>query len=230
MSRGGGRQLAFDLALRPAMGRDDFLVGPSNEAAVGLIDRWPDWPARGLVLIGPPGSGKSHLAQVWAGVAGAKPYRPADDLSRLAPGFARLVEDMPGALDDTALFHLLNLARETQGHVLITARGYPADWPVALPDLASRLKALPAIALGPPDDALLRGVLVKLFADRQLAIDEPAIAYLLARVPRSLEAARRLAAEIDRQALEEKANVTRPFVARVLDRLAEPGLFGTDEE
>ena len=149
---------------------------------------------------------------------------PPDEL--LATG-ALAIDDAPGgALDERALFHLINLARQSGGHILIATTQDPASWPVKLPDLASRLKAVPVARLSVPDDALLRGVLVKLFADRQLAIEEQILSYLLVRMPRSLETARQLVAGIDQAALEAKAPVTRSLVARVLSGITEPGLFG----
>jgi chromosomal replication initiation ATPase DnaA len=212
------RQLAFDLALRPALGREDFLVAPSNAKAVALIDAWPKWPGSTLLVLGQPGSGKTHLAEVWRALSGAARIEGRDlDETQvpvlLASGGAA-VEDIPESdAGERALFHLLNLAREQKGHALITSRDPPQ---VRLPDLQSRLKAAPVVHLGLPDDELLRGVLVKLFADRQIAVDESVIAYLVLRMPRSLEAAREFVAEVDRRALEEKADVTRAFVAKVL--------------
>ena len=128
-------------------------------------------------------------------------------------------------MDERALFHLLNLTRQTGGHVLIASETDPAQWKVQLPDLASRLKALAVARLDPPDDALLRGVLVKHFADRQVAVEEPVISYLMLRMPRSLDAARAIVAELDALALAEKSAVTRTLAARVLQQMTEPGLF-----
>lgn len=227
---GRARQLVLDLPLRTAKGRDDFLVTPANAAAVAMIDRHPEWPGPVLALVGEPGSGKSHLLEVWCAATGARAVA-AGAIGVMAPdallesgGLA--IDDAPGeALDERALFHLVNLARQSGGHILIASTSDPASWPVALPDLASRLKALPVARLAPPDDALLRGVLVKLFADRQLTIDESILSYMLVRMPRALDAARQLVADIDREALEARAAVTRPLVARVLARLSEPGLF-----
>ena len=146
----------------------------------------------------------------------------------LAKG-ALVVEDAPGlGLDERALFHLLNLAREQGAYLLLTSRESPTGWKLTLPDLTSRLKAIPAAALGPPDDDLLRSVLVKLFADRQIAVDEAVVSYLVARIPRALGAADSLVAEIDRRALEEKAEVTRMFVGRVLAGLEELRLSGDE--
>ena len=227
------RQLVLDLPLRTALGRDDFLVTPSNAAAVAMIDRYPDWPHHGVVLVGGAGAGKSHLLEVWRQASGARLVsaaqlgsEPPDQL--LANG-ALAVDDAPGAaLDERALFHLLNLARQSGGHLLIAAETDAAQWPVQLPDLASRLRALPVARLDPPDDALLRGVLVKHFADRQLTVEEPVISYLMLRMPRSLDAARAVVAELDALALAEKSAVTRALAGRVLQAMTEPGLFPED--
>lgn len=231
---GEGRQLAFDLPHRPATGRDDFLVTPSNAKAVALIDLWPNWPSNTLILLGPPGSGKSHLAAVWHEMTGARMARPsdirADAVPRLLERAALVIEDAPGAApEEAAFFHLLNLAREQKAYVLVTALAPPPAWGIALPDLLSRLKAAPIAQLGPPDDALLRGVLVKLFADRQIGVDEAVVSYLISRMPRELAAARSLVAEIDRRALEERAEVTRSFAAKVLGDIVSPGPFPGEE-
>lgn len=230
MTGRSGRQLVLDLPHRSARGRDDFLVTPSNAAAVAMVDRYPDWPHYGVVLLGGAGSGKTHLIEVWQHSAAAR-LIPASDIGAEAPdellkGGALAIDNAPGAaLDERALFHLLNLARQTGGHVLIASETDPAHWGVALPDLASRLKALAVARLDPPDDVLLRGVLVKLFADRQLAVEESVVSYLMLRMPRSLEAARALVAEIDRLALVEQAPVSRGLAARVLQQMTEPGMF-----
>lgn len=229
-----GRQLAFDLPHRPATGRDDFLVTPSNEKAVALIDLWPNWPSHALILLGPPGSGKSHLAAVWHEMTGARVIGPAEIGKAVVPELlgrgALVIEDAPGeGLDEAGFFHLLNLAREQKAYILVTARQAPLGWGIALPDLISRLKAAPTAQLGAPDDELLRGVLVKLFTDRQIVVDEATVSYLLARMPRELASARSLVAEIDRRALEERAEVTRNFAARVLGDITSPGLFAEDE-
>jgi chromosomal replication initiation ATPase DnaA len=227
------RQLAFDLPVRPAVGRQDFFVSVANAAAVNMIDRWPDWPAGTLFLVGPAGCGKSHLAHVWCGASGAE-LLSADRLrtetvpEALGAG-ALALEDAPGpALDERAFFHLMNHAREHRAFVLVTSQILPALWPVELADLNSRLRASPVAELKSPDDALLRAVLVKHFSDRQIAVDEAVVAYLMSRMERSFDAARRLVAEIDRRALADKAEVTRSFVARILAEWSEPGLFEED--
>lgn len=233
MTGPASRQLVLDLPLRAALGREDFLVTPSNAGAVAMIDRYPDWPHHGVVLVGRAGSGKSHLLEVWRQASGARlvlaeqlAEEPPDSL--LSRG-ALAIDEAPGAaLDERALFHLLNFARQSGGRILLASETDPSHWKVALPDLASRLKALAVARLDPPDDALLRGVLVKLFADRQLAIEEPLISYLMLRMPRSLDAARALVTGIDRLALTEKTAVTRGLAARVLQDMVEPGTLSDD--
>jgi chromosomal replication initiation ATPase DnaA len=230
MSPGGPRQLALALGHAESFAREDFLSGPSNAAALAMIERWPDWPAQGMVLLGPEGCGKSHLAAIWAQAAGAR-FLAARALSAEAlPGAlatgALVVEDIaPAAIDERALFHLLNLAREERAFVLFTARTAPPGWPIGLRDLASRLKALPVVTLGAPDDALLRAVLVKLFGDRQLAVDESLVGYLAKRIERSVAAARAIVAELDREAMRQKRPLSRPLAAEVLRQtLGKPGI------
>lgn len=224
------RQLVLDLPHRAAWGREDFLVSPANAAAVAMIDGWRDWPSHAAVLVGPPGSGKTHLVEVWrqASGAGVLPVSALheDDIPELMAGHALAVEDAPGdRLNERAMFHLLNYARELGGRVLITSMALPAAWNVALPDLRSRLRSAPVASLGVPDDALLRGVLVKLFDDRQLAVEESVLSYLLPRMPRSLEAARQIVAQLDAAALASKAEITRPFAAKELADMLSPPLF-----
>ena len=231
--KGQGRQLVLQLPHRQALGRDDFLVTASNSAAVALIDHWPDWPAHAAVIVGPPGSGKTHLVEVWRQRSKALRVQAADVRVEAAPEILRsgaaALEDAAPPLDERGLFHLLNLARQQGSSILLTAQARPEHWKIALPDLLSRLNAIPVLEILPPDDALLRGVLVKLFFDRQIAAAESTISFMLARMPRSLGAARLLVAEIDRRALEERAEVTRPFVAKVLADFSAPGLFGVED-
>jgi chromosomal replication initiation ATPase DnaA len=217
------RQLALALGHDTSFAREDFLEGPSNAAALGLIERWPDWPDRLLVVTGPEGSGKSHLAAIWADTTGAR-FLAARSLAQANPRAALstgalVIEDVAGnAIDERALFHLINLAREEGAFVLVTAPTAPSGWTLRVPDLASRLRALPVVALGAPDDALLRAVLVKLFADRQLAVDESLLGYLANRIERSFAAARAIVERLDREALRLRRPVTRALAAEILGR------------
>ena len=213
------RQLALALDHAESYAREDFLSGPCNDGPLALIDSWPEWPANALALIGPEGSGKTHLAMIWAAVAGARvisarALREAELPSALATG-ALVVEDAAAGADDRALFHLINLAREQQASLLLTAREPPAAWPVTLPDLASRLRALPVATLRAPDDAMLRGVIVKLAADRQLALDDSVVSYLITRIERSFAAARAAVIALDNEALRQRRAPTRALAAEI---------------
>jgi chromosomal replication initiation ATPase DnaA len=210
----GPRQLALSLDHSESHAREDFLAGPSNEAALATIDRWPDWPDRILLMVGPEGSGKSHLAAIWAKasgarIVGARALEAVNLPGTLATG-ALVVEDLAeGAFDEYALFHLLNLVREEAASLLITAQKPPAAFVTGLRDLGSRLGALPMVRLSAPDDALLRAVIVKLFADRQLSVEESVVSYLVTHIERSFAAARAAVERLDREALRQKRPVTR---------------------
>jgi len=217
----GPDQLAFDLPFDVSHARDDFLEGPCNAAALAWVERWPDWPGPVLALIGPPGSGKTHLAAIWAAASGAAMIAGsglgAADLPALLAHDALVVDDLaPGRFDERALFHLLNMVREQGAFLLLTAAEPPVGWPVAIPDLASRLRAVPTVAVAPPDDALLRAVLVKLFADRQIKVDETLVGYLVSRIERSFAAARIMVERLDREALRLQRPVTRALAVDLL--------------
>ena len=214
-------QLAFSLAYRPALGSDDFLVAPSNQAAVNWIDRWPDWQAPGLVIHGPPGCGKSHLLAVWRAASGATLVDAAqlsgsDPAILLGRSADLAVERLDALRDETVLFHLYNMVVERGGQLLLAARQPPARYRFQLPDLASRIGALPAVAVTEPDDALLAAVLVKLFADQQIEPTPKLIDYLVARMERSFDAARRLVLALDRRALERRRPLSVPMAREVL--------------
>lgn len=217
----GPRQLTLDLDHAESYARDDFLGGPSNAAALTLIDSWPDWPSRTVALVGPEGSGKSHLAAIWALQAGARSVAArtlgdTDVPAALATGALVIEDAAPSEFDEIAMFHLLNLAREEAAFVLLTTRTPPVTWMVRTPDLHSRLKAVPVVALSPPDDALLRAVLVKLFADRQLAVDEQLVGYVATHIGRSFAEARAAVATLDREAMVRQRPLTRTLAADVL--------------
>jgi chromosomal replication initiation ATPase DnaA len=215
------RQLAFALPHAESLTRDNFLEGPANEAGLALVDSWPDWPNRIMLLVGPEGSGKSHLASIWAEQAGARAISAHALTATAVPGAlatgALVVEDLkPGGFDERAMFHLLNLAREDEAFVLMTARLPPSAFEVELRDLRSRLRAVPAVSLLPPDDLLFRSLIVKFCADRQLSVDETVVSYLSTRIERSYAAVRQAVELLDTEALRLGRPVTRALAADLL--------------
>ena len=217
------KQLSLDLPHRAALGAEDFLVSECNRGAIRLINSWPDWQDNAQLLIGPEASGKTHLARVWQARSGAETFSPAGlgvssrSLETMMEGTPLVVEDIDRAgHDEKALFHLLNLAREKRLFVLLSAREAPNRFDYKLPDLRSRLNALPAVRIGVPDDALLKTVILKHFADRQLAIDPKVLDFLALRIERSLAAAAAAVAAIDRAALGSGRKISRQLVAEAL--------------
>lgn len=220
------RQLSFDLPVREALGREDFFVSPANAEAVAMVEAWQAWPGRKLVLTGPRGAGKTHLAHVWAAAGNAR-IISADTLQE------QRIEDLaahPVAVEDAdriagnraaenSLFHLHNLVLAEGHSLLLTALRPPRHWPLTLPDLASRLEGSTVTALRPPDDALLAAILMKLFADRQVFPSPDTIPYLTRRMERSFAAAQKLVEEIDDYALETKRPVTRALAAGILEKI-----------
>jgi chromosomal replication initiation ATPase DnaA len=215
------RQLAFALPHAESLTRDNFLEGPANAAGLALIDSWPEWPNRIMLLVGPEGSGKSHLAAIWAEQAGARSTTAHALTAAAVPGAlatgALVVEDLRSSdFDDRALFHLMNLAREDGAFVLVTARVPPSAFEIELRDLRSRLRAIPAVSLLPPDDQLFRALVVKFCADRQLAVDESVVSYLATRIERSYAAARQAVELLDAEALRLGRPVSRALAAELL--------------
>ncbi len=214
-------QLTLDLPHRTALDAEDFLVSDCNRAAVKLIDAWPEWPDQVQLLIGPAASGKTHLARVWQARSEAEALGPdtlgmgaVDDMRARTP---IVIEDADrGVYDEKVLFHLLNLARENRLFVLLTAQSAPTRWPISLPDLLSRLNAVPAVEIGPPDEALIRAVMLKHFADRQLDIEPKVLTYLALHVDRSLAAAAAAVAAVDRAALATGRKISRQLVIEAL--------------
>lgn len=217
-------QLVFDLAHRQALGADDFLVSSCNQMAVHLIDEWPDWAHRIQLIEGPGGSGKSHLANVWRLKTGAHSIDAAslraDDIAELPLSNGLILEDLDGIdFDEPAVFHLLNLSRERDFSILLTARTPPSRWSVHLPDLISRLRAIPVITIGAPDDALLGAVLLKHFSDRQLNVEPQLLKFLARHMIRSMDAAHEIVAQLDHAALSTGRNINRNLASEILERL-----------
>jgi chromosomal replication initiation ATPase DnaA len=212
-------QLLLGFEHEVASGPEDFMPAPCNQAALAWVARWPAWPAAALVLHGPPGCGKSHLARIWAAGAGARQLDPAalPSLAEGEPPAAAVLDPAEPIADELALLQFYNRVREQGGHLLLTARQPVAAWPLALPDLASRLRALPAVAIGAPDDALLAALLVKLFDDRQLTVSEGVIGYLIRHMERSFAAAHAVVEALDRRSLQKRRPVTVALARAVLE-------------
>jgi chromosomal replication initiation ATPase DnaA len=220
---GRPRQIPLTLGHKPALGRDDLVVTPANAEAVSMIDRWPEWPSVIVVLAGPAGSGKSHLASIWREWSGAESM-PAERLDRIAgaPAGPVLVDGIgQGPFDEAGLFHLLNAVRSNGTHLLLASRRFPLAWGATLPDLVSRLRTATTVEVHEPDDALLEGVIAKLFADRQVEVEPHVVSYLARRIERSVATAIDVVDRLDRAALEEKSPITRPLAARIVGALDE---------
>ena len=231
------RQLPIELAHRPALGRADFLVSSANEAALRAVLDWHRWPGRRMALVGPARAGKTHLAHVWMHETGARRVEAcalsSDLVPELVAGGHLVVEDVHAlsVLEDVArraaeeaMFHLLNLAAGEGVWLLVSGRGAPVRWRIEMPDLASRLAALPVAEIGPPDDGLLAGLLIKLFRDRQIRVSPEVVAYLVARLERSFAAMEQAVADLDARALALGRRVTRALAAEYLaERAASAG-------
>ncbi len=217
-------QLPLDFEHRPSLTGEDFLVVESNRDAVIWLDCWPDWPTPALVIHGPAGCGKTHLAHVFLARSGG---RKLSILDMSADEPRDLIEDIPACVIEDAerfleagleqaLLHLYNALKETGGQLLLTSRRPPSRWPVHLADLRSRLNTATAVRIGPPDDTLMQAVVVKLFADRQLKVDQDVVTFMLARMERSFDAARELVARIDAAALKDRRKITVRLVRDLL--------------
>ena len=222
------RQLPLDLGFASSYAAADYLVSASNADAFAWVERWPDWPGVGLALSGPPGCGKTHLAHVWrersrATIIDAATLTSVDPSHLLASPPALAIDGLAaGSLDaaaERALLHLYNMTNERRGHLLLCAEAPPARWTIALPDLRSRLAALPTVSIAPPDDGLLEALLAKLFADRQLTVDRGTVIFIVTRMERSFDAARRLVDAIDRAALASQRRPSLGLVREVVEKL-----------
>jgi chromosomal replication initiation ATPase DnaA len=213
-------QLVFELPHMPALGSEDFFISASNERAARLIESWPGWANAVAVLAGPEGAGKTHLANVWRARSGAEAF-PAAGLPRAVDSALRgaapiVIEDIDRApIDEHAAFHLVNLSRERDFEILITARSLPGEWLIGLPDLRSRLRSAALVTIEEPDEALLGAVLIKLFADRQLSVEPGVIGYLMRRMERTMAAAQSTVEALDKAALAERRRVSKALAAKL---------------
>ncbi len=222
----GPAQLTFDLGREPGLPDETFIIAPGNAQAADSIARWPNWRSEALVLVGPEGSGKSHLARIWAKRSAALVLSASDIVKSSVPGLSRVaalvIEDLPDDdMDEAALFHVYNALRERGAALLLTSRSPVSAWRVGLPDLRSRLNTIPAVRIAAPDDALLSQMTLKLFSDRQIDVSPDVVAYVLRRMERSPDAVARLVDTADRLSLAAKRPITRNVVAEALRSLAE---------
>jgi chromosomal replication initiation ATPase DnaA len=219
--RPGSSQLTLALAPEPGFERENFVVSESNERAYAMIELWPDWPDPMLLILGPPGAGKSHLGAIWASIAKASVQSAASlagtNVEALAAAGPLLLEDADAIGEAEAqLFHLVNLMRERGTALVLTTKAPPDAWGLRTADLLSRLRLAPTVTIGPPDDDLMRAVLVKLLIDRQLVVDTSVINYIALRLERSLGAARTFIDALDREALARQRRISRAIAADVL--------------
>lgn len=215
------KQLLFDLPVRTAQGRDDFIVSRCNERAIAMIDAWPAWPDMAVCLVGPCASGKSHMMAIWAEKSGAVIVHGTDlreaTLEPLLEVDVIAIDDAEGVEDEAALFHLYNSLKGRGGHLLLAAEQAPARWALQLPDLQSRLATAHVVEVEAADDDLLKGLLAKLFRDRQMAVPEEVLTYLVPRIERSFAAVSGLVDRLDRLSMTEQRKISIPLARDVLD-------------
>ncbi len=221
------QQLILDLPVRTSLERGDFLVSEVNQLAVSRLEEPSTWPNGKLVLVGPEGAGKTHLAHIWAEQEGARLVHPPDlerlDIGKFDESVALDDADRIESAAERALLHLHNQVAASGHCLLLTARRAPRYWNVGLPDLRSRMEATDVVRIDAPDEALLGAVLMKLFADRQNAVTPSAISWLTRHMDRSFAEAQRIVAAIDARALAERRKVTRNLAAEVLDKQRDKG-------
>jgi chromosomal replication initiation ATPase DnaA len=234
-ARPANAQLTLNLAPNPGYERENFFVSGSNEQAYTMIELWPSWPSPTLLILGPSGAGKSHLGAIWASVAKAGIQSAAslatEDIEALAAAGPLLLEDADAiGQSELQLFHLVNLMRERGTALVLTAKTPPDAWGLQTADLVSRLRLAPTAVIGPPDDALLRAVLVKLLIDRQLVVDTGVVGYIALRIERSLDAARSFIDALDREALARQSRISRAIAGDVLLAMGFGGKQGPSRE
>jgi chromosomal replication initiation ATPase DnaA len=217
-------QLVFDIPVHASLSIEDFVVGPNNEKAVKLVEIWPDWPGHCLVLVGQKASGKSHLAGIWRIKAKALLIDPdKNDWAKLfQKGQPVLVENAHLVKNEEGLFHIYNWTKETGGHFLLTAQHPPSKWNLKLADLSSRLKTAPLATIDLPDDKLLASILTKHFSDRQIIVEDKVIRYLVLRIERTFESAKRVSKDLDDIAFKEGKKITTGMVRNYLETQFEP--------
>ena len=216
------RQLRLDLDRASSHDRSDFIVSPANAEAVRALDGWPEWHGRCLTLWGPAGSGKTHLAETWAERVGAMRWKEGAELAAVS-GRPVLFEDGDRGCEDETLFHLINMAA-AGGGLLLTGRTPPSAWPARLPDLRSRLNALPVAQLHEPDDGVLSGVMSRLFREKHIRAPEDLLVYLIRRIERSVPAARETVRRIDDAASAQGRPISRALARELLEESGD--LFG----
>ncbi len=221
-------QVPLDLNFRPALGREDFLLGEANRDAVKWIDQWPIWPGGGLVIFGPEGSGKSHLVKVWLDRCDGNAVKKSEleSVNQKVTALQRpcfAIEDLDGGCDEEGLLHLFNQIMARDGSLLLTSRAAPRSWGMELRDLSSRILALPAVEIHEPDDELLEAVLRKLFSDRQIPLRDDVVSYLISRIDRSFSSVVRIAAALDSASLASHRAITVPMVKEFLEQGVEKG-------